>query len=237
MLVEQSGEDLDSESDQDESDDDTDAAHEASSSADDDLGDDEFEQAFQDSDLPSAPPSSAGDDEPGAVPGSVSLPEASGRGQQEGRKQANTKDVKATGVARAAARLLQQDALDGGVAILSVIASCMHTDMLVCVSSKPFQLLATALGCCYIAQGLSSSSSSWEVCACTLHRMSCSSRQLRGSAAEVQGVVSVTPPISSHYASLTAAITAHQAVTQSCLTHSCAEDARNVGLFCRKARV
>ena len=37
-----------------------------------------------------------------------------------GGKQPNTKDLKATGVARAAARLLEQDAADGGLAILSV---------------------------------------------------------------------------------------------------------------------
>lgn len=37
-----------------------------------------------------------------------------------GGKQPNTKDLKATGVARAAARLLEQDAPDGGLAILSV---------------------------------------------------------------------------------------------------------------------
>ena len=33
---------------------------------------------------------------------------------------ANTKDLKATGVARAAARLLEQDVAEGGLAILSV---------------------------------------------------------------------------------------------------------------------
>ena len=37
-----------------------------------------------------------------------------------GQKQPNTKDRKATGVARAAARLLEQDTADGGLAILSV---------------------------------------------------------------------------------------------------------------------
>lgn len=35
-------------------------------------------------------------------------------------KQRNTKDLKATGVARAAARLLEQDVAEGGLAILSV---------------------------------------------------------------------------------------------------------------------
>ncbi len=40
-------------------------------------------------------------------------------------KKPNTKDLKATGVARAAARLLDQDDPDGGLAILSVSAHCM----------------------------------------------------------------------------------------------------------------
>lgn len=40
-------------------------------------------------------------------------------------KKPNTKDLKATGVARAAARLLDQDDPDGGLAILSVSAYCM----------------------------------------------------------------------------------------------------------------
>lgn len=41
-------------------------------------------------------------------------------GAGTGGKQPNTKDLKATGVARAAARLLEQDTADGGLAILSV---------------------------------------------------------------------------------------------------------------------
>ena len=41
-------------------------------------------------------------------------------GTGAGGKQQNSKDLKATGVARAAARLLEQDAADGGLAILSV---------------------------------------------------------------------------------------------------------------------
>ena len=39
------------------------------------------------------------------------------------RKQSNTKDLKATGVARAAARLLEQDDPEGGLGILSVCPS------------------------------------------------------------------------------------------------------------------
>ena len=49
-------------------------------------------------------------------------------GAGTGGKQPNTKDLKATGVARAAARLLEQDTADGGLAILSVrYKSCLWT--------------------------------------------------------------------------------------------------------------
>ena len=57
-----------------------------------------------------------------------------------GGKQQNTKDVKATGVARAAARLLEQDAADGGLAILSVqyarLYLCKHVAKLLALCSS-----------------------------------------------------------------------------------------------------
>lgn len=43
-----------------------------------------------------------------------------GIGTEANQKHSNARDTKATGVARAAARLLQQDALEGGMGILSV---------------------------------------------------------------------------------------------------------------------
>ena len=72
--------------------------------------------------------------EPTTVPVSEAAPDAQGHDTQlstsnrlknhenagAGGHQQNTKDLKATGVARAAARLLEQDTADGGLAILSV---------------------------------------------------------------------------------------------------------------------
>lgn len=55
----------------------------------------------------------------GADPTSSGRPSNDEDAQQDG-KQPNTKDLKATGVARAAARLLEQDVAEGGLAILSV---------------------------------------------------------------------------------------------------------------------
>ncbi|KAL3155385.1 hypothetical protein ABBQ38_010943 [Trebouxia sp. C0009 RCD-2024] len=54
----------------------------------------------------------------GADPTSSGRPSNDEDAQQDG-KQPNTKDLKATGVARAAARLLEQDVAEGGLAILS----------------------------------------------------------------------------------------------------------------------
>lgn len=60
-------------------------------------------------------------DDESALP---SPPETDGQSQardtEHSHKQSNTRDLKATGVARAAARLLQQDTLEGGLGILSV---------------------------------------------------------------------------------------------------------------------
>ena len=50
----------------------------------------------------------------------------------------NARDLKATGVARAAARLLETDDPDGGLAILSVRADAAQIKTACCVSSMPF---------------------------------------------------------------------------------------------------
>jgi hypothetical protein len=62
------------------------------------------------------------------ISGDADQPASSGRRSTQddtNLKKPNTKDLKATGVARAAARLLDQDDPDGGLAILSVSAHCM----------------------------------------------------------------------------------------------------------------
>ena len=61
--------------------------------------------------------------EASGTPEDADQPTTSGRHVNEGNtslKRPNAKDLKATGVARAAARLLEQDDPDGGLAILSV---------------------------------------------------------------------------------------------------------------------
>ena len=63
--------------------------------------------------------------EASGTPEDADEPTTSGRHETEGNtslKRPNAKDLKATGVARAAARLLEQDDPDGGLAILSVCA-------------------------------------------------------------------------------------------------------------------
>ena len=63
--------------------------------------------------------------EPSGTPEDADQPATTGRHDIEGNKspkRPNAKDLKATGVARAAARLLEQDDPDGGLAILSVCA-------------------------------------------------------------------------------------------------------------------
>ena len=66
-----------------------------------------------------------------SAPHSQDQPSTSGKEDTDtSKKQPNTKDLKATGVARAAARLLEQDNADGGVAILSVSQSLLDTENL-----------------------------------------------------------------------------------------------------------